>query len=58
LRYGPPIPPDISETSNVAAKNPDALKRLLVLADKCRGDLGDTIVKREGNGVRPAGLVK
>jgi arylsulfatase A len=49
---------DMSETSNVAAKNPDVVKRLQVLAEQCRDDLGDTIVKREGNGVRPPGLVK
>lgn len=32
---------DIGETKNVAAKHPDVVKRMLVLAEKMREDLGD-----------------
>jgi arylsulfatase len=48
---------DVGETHNVAGDHPDVVARLLKLADQCRDDLGDTIVKREGKGVRPAGTV-
>jgi arylsulfatase A len=46
---------DIGETRNVAAQNPDVVKRLQALADKAREDLGDSATKREGKGVRPPG---
>ncbi|MDB6137155.1 MAG: atsA 3, partial [Verrucomicrobiaceae bacterium] len=46
---------DVSEEKDVAADNPAVLKRLLDLAERCRDDLGDLIVKRQGQGVRPAG---
>jgi arylsulfatase A-like enzyme len=48
---------DIGEQRNVAADHPTIVKRLLTFADQCRDDLGDTIVKREGKGLRPAGVV-
>jgi arylsulfatase A len=48
---------DIGESKNVAAENPDVVKRLLALAEKAREDLGDTGTKREGKNVRPAGGV-
>src|SRR5206468_3689543 len=48
---------DIGEQRNVAAEQRDVVQRLLSLADECRDDLGDTIVKREGKGMRPAGVV-
>lgn len=48
---------DLGEKHDVAAQNPAVVQRLLALADQCRDDLGDTIVKREGKGVRPAGIV-
>ncbi len=49
---------DLSETTNVATKNPDVMQRLLALAEQCRDDLGDTLVPRAGKGVRPVGMVK
>lgn len=49
---------DVAETRNVAVKNPDVVKRLLVLAEQCRDELGDTVLKREGKGVRSAGMAK
>jgi len=48
---------DIGEQRSVAAEHPAIVKRLLALAEECRDDLGDTIVKREGKGMRPAGVV-
>jgi len=44
---------DLGETTNLAARRPDVVKRLLALADKAREDLGD--VGRKGKGQRPAG---
>ncbi len=49
---------DPGETRDVAAQNPAVVNRLLALAGQCRDDLGDTLVKREGKGVRPVGMVK
>ena len=47
---------DIGETNDVADQHPDVVKRLLVLAEKAREDLGD--VNREGKGQRPAGWLE
>ncbi|MGH9840788.1 MAG: sulfatase family protein [Blastocatellia bacterium] len=46
---------DIGETSNVAEQNPEVVKRLMVYVERAREDLGDALVKREGNNVRLAG---
>lgn len=46
---------DISETINVAQSHPDVVQRLLSLADKARKELGDTLTKHEGRGVRAPG---
>jgi arylsulfatase len=43
---------DISEQKNVAAENPDIVKRLLAFAEEARNDLGDKLVDRKGNGIR------
>jgi arylsulfatase len=48
---------DLGEQVNVAAQHPEIAQRLLKLADQCRDDLGDTLVKREGKGLRPPGIV-
>jgi len=48
---------DVGEQHNVAAENSAVVQRLMALAEQCRDDLGDTIVKREGKGLRPAGFV-
>ena len=44
---------DIGETTNVSADHPVVVKRLLDLADKARGELGD--VDQPGKGQRKAG---
>jgi len=46
---------DISETNNVAAQNPDVVRRLEIEADRARAELGDTLTKRIGSGVREPG---
>jgi arylsulfatase A-like enzyme len=46
---------DVGETTNVAEKHPDVVKRLKALADKARADLGDSATRQKGKGVRPAG---
>jgi arylsulfatase len=48
---------DVSETKNVVAANPDIVQRLLALAEQARADLGDTLTKRKGSGVREPGRV-
>ena len=46
---------DGTETKNVADANPDVVKRLLVLAEKARADMGDSLTKRVGENVREPG---
>jgi arylsulfatase len=46
---------DVGETTDVAAQHPDVVKRLLGLAGEARADLGDSLTKRQGAGVRPSG---
>jgi arylsulfatase A len=46
---------DAGETTNVAAQHSDVVQRLLNYAEQARADLGDTLTKREGQGVRPVG---
>jgi len=47
---------DIHEDRNVAKANPEVVKRLMVLIETARADLGDT--NRPGKGQRKAGWVK
>jgi arylsulfatase A len=46
---------DVGERKNVADANPDVVKKLLVLADRMRGDLGDLLTMRRGEGAREPG---
>ncbi|CAN5901227.1 sulfatase [soil metagenome] len=46
---------DIGETHNVAAEHPEIVTRLLALAATGRADLGDTLTKTSGTGLRAAG---
>lgn len=46
---------DIGETSDVASKHPDIVKRLEELAEAKREDLGDASQNRKGRNVRPVG---
>ncbi len=49
---------DPGETKNIAAENPKVVQRLQAFVAAAREDLGDSLTKRVGNGVRPAGRVK
>jgi arylsulfatase A len=46
---------DAGETTNVATQNPDVVKKLTGYAEQARDDLGDSLTKRIGKNVRPAG---
>ena len=47
---------DLSETTNVAAMNPEIVARLEAFAETAREDLGDALTNRTGTGVREAGV--
>lgn len=49
---------DIGETKDVSAANPDVMKRLLGYADVARKELGDSLTKSVGTGIREPGRVK
>ena len=46
---------DIGESTNMADKQPQIVARLLDLAERARADLGDSLAKRQGSGIRPSG---
>ena len=46
---------DVSETMNVIDKHPEVVKQLMSAAENARVDLGDSLQKRKGTGVRAAG---
>jgi arylsulfatase A len=48
---------DVNETKDVAAANPEVVKKLLAFAEAARDDLGDSLTKRTGKGVREPGRV-
>ena len=49
---------DVSESQNVATQNLDVVAKLTVLAEIARDDLGDSLTKRQGSGIRPAGQMQ
>jgi arylsulfatase A-like enzyme len=46
---------DVGETHDVAAQHPEQVRRLTELAEHARRTLGDSLQKRQGEQVRPAG---
>ena len=48
---------DIGEATNLAGQNPDMVKRLEALAEQARVELGDSLTKRTGKGVRAPGRI-
>jgi arylsulfatase A len=48
---------DVGETRDVAADNPEVVRKLLAAAESARAELGDSLTKREGRGVREPGRV-
>ncbi len=49
---------DVGETTNLADKHPEVVARLKQLGDRARAELGDSITKQTGSGVRPPGRLK
>lgn len=47
---------DLAETNNLADKEPEVMARLLRYRDDARKDLGDSLVKVQGSGVRESGM--
>ena len=48
---------DIGEAIDLAGQNPDTVKRLEILAEQSRAELGDSLKKRTGTGVREPGRI-
>ena len=48
---------DMGEKTNVADQQAEVVQRLAALAEKAREDLGDSLTKRKGSGVREPGRV-
>ena len=48
---------DIGETKNVVAEHPEVVAQIEAIAKKARAELGDSRLKIQGKGVRPAGKV-
>ncbi len=46
---------DPGETTNLASQQPDVVKKLMQHVEAARDDLGDSLTKRVGKNVRPAG---
>lgn len=46
---------DLGETTNVADGHPDTVTRLMAFAEEMRSDLGDSLTRKKGQGIRPAG---
>ena len=48
---------DPGESTNLADRHPDVVKRLMEFAERARDDLGDSLTKRAGKNVRQAGSI-
>jgi arylsulfatase A-like enzyme len=48
---------DVGEKKDVAPAHPDVVKRLLDAAERARADLGDSLTRRTGRGLREPGRV-
>ena len=46
---------DAGETTDVAARNPAVVQRLLEYAERGREDLGDSLTRRTGKNIRTVG---
>ncbi len=46
---------DIGESNNLADQHPEVVERMMEIVELARAELGDTITKRQGSGVRPHG---
>ena len=48
---------DVSETTDVSAQHADIVKRLELEAERAREEVGDSLTKRIGKGIREPGRV-
>jgi arylsulfatase A-like enzyme len=48
---------DPAESNNVAGRHPDVVQRLSTVVERARADLGDSLTRRAGRNVRPAGTM-
>ena len=48
---------DVGETTNLAERHGDVVKRLEALAETCRRDLGDSATRQRGRNLRPPGRI-
>jgi arylsulfatase A len=48
---------DVGESTNVADEHPKIVKRLQQLGEEMRDELGDSLTKSKGKGLRPAGKI-
>ena len=46
---------DVGESRNVADQHPEVVRRLEMLAERARADLGDSLTNRKGTGLREPG---
>lgn len=49
---------DVGERSDVASEHPEVVKQLQALAESIREELGDSLVQRQGSGLRAPGRVE
>jgi arylsulfatase A len=49
---------DPGESTNLAARHPEVVENLMVYVERAREDLGDSLTKRVGKNVRPAGTIQ
>ena len=49
---------DMGETINVADQHPEIMAKIRTLADRMRAELGDSLTKRKGAGVRQPGRLQ
>jgi arylsulfatase len=49
---------DLGETTDMAEKNPEVVRRLEMFADQARADLGDALANRKGAGVREPAMAE
>jgi len=49
---------DLGETTTLAAKHPDVVRRLMALAEEARDELGDDRTGKKGTRTRPAGFLE
>ncbi len=49
---------DPMEQNNIIDNHPEVVKKLSIMAENARNDLGDNLTNTKGSGVRDVGIVK